>query len=52
MFFQEYLILFPKEIFYSCEVFLLVLTFFVSIFLGKVVQSLREFAVLFANIYE
>jgi len=32
--------------------FLLVLTFFISIFLGKIAQNLREFTILFANIYE
>jgi len=49
---HEYSVLFPEEKFYSCEDFLLVLTFFVRIFLGKIAQNICEFAVLFANIYK
>jgi len=44
--------LFPEEKFYLCEDFLLVLTFFVRIFSGKIAQNLREFTILFGNNYE
>jgi len=54
VFFSRIFGLFPEDNFYSCEDFLLVLTFFVRFFffLDKIAQNLREFTILLGNIYE
>jgi len=51
-FFHKYSVYFQKIIFIRVKIFLLVLTFFVCIFLDKIAQNLREFSILFGNIYE
>jgi len=52
VFFHEYSVSFPEEKFYLCEDLFVSTNIFVRIFLGKIIQNLLEFAVLFATIYE